>query len=253
MYRPHERYEAPGICHGPDQGRRADAEADWRAEAGVAGCRNGLDAAELPGHVQRQDPGDSSSDCGRPAMPANGREGINLTTEEAAPLAAGERSEHGRALLPAEPMDGADRQRVAAWGSDERVSGGVKAIGPEELGNWAFDLLPDDDVEEALQRAANRPPRPLPRRSPPPTDDEIRAELAARPLNATLPWNRRRDAVTELTAMLDAAEKRLSRLQKSDALRSEVEDATLWVEALRRELALAEAGKLPSILDDLVR
>jgi hypothetical protein len=61
----------------------------------------------------------------------------------------------------------------------------------------------------------------------------------------------KRDPVVELEKMLQGKRNKLARLIDQEASAAAIEDAEHWVEALRRELELARAGRLPSVLDAL--
>jgi hypothetical protein len=61
----------------------------------------------------------------------------------------------------------------------------------------------------------------------------------------------KRDPVVELEKMLQGRRSKLARLSAQQASAAAIEDAELWVEALQRELELARAGQLPSVLDAL--
>ena len=61
----------------------------------------------------------------------------------------------------------------------------------------------------------------------------------------------KRDPVAELEKMLQGRRSKLARLKGQQASAAAIEDAELWVEALRQELELARAGQLPSALDAL--
>lgn len=61
----------------------------------------------------------------------------------------------------------------------------------------------------------------------------------------------KRDPVVELEKTLQGRRSKLARLKGQQASTAAIEDAELWVEALRQELELARAGQLPSALDAL--
>lgn len=97
--------------------------------------------------------------------------------------------------------------------------------------------LDDLEVERALMRARSMPGR----------------EITRQP-QVSLPFTGRcvkRDPVIDLERMLEGRQRKLDRLWEGGASQVDVEDAQLWVEALQRELALARAGELPSVLDAL--